>query len=244
MQKDQKSLRARNKCPPPSSWAGGRKSRSTGLCHSSNTAAFHRVSLVAPSCQVSVFGSFLHGNVCAIHASVWSCLSSSCVCGKHNQREKSMYPQAIKKPIAFIESKFSVEWCSESLFRPPEICDPFFYTHLFINHYFMLLNCMNHTFMNFISFWQIEEECIGLGLCPGARIGGDAVDGNVTISISRGDLMPAPIMGLWIYPGSLYKLYYILDLSNINIAQSWLIILAHFLYDWNISCRWLCNDSV
>lgn len=118
-----KTLRARSKCPPPGSRAGGRKSRSTGPCRPSNSAAFHCVSSAAPSCQVSVFGSFLCGNVCAICASVWSCFSSSCVCGKHNQREKSMYPEAMKKSIAFIESIFSPEWCRNSQFCLAAIYD-------------------------------------------------------------------------------------------------------------------------
>lgn len=63
-------------------------------------------------------------------------------------------------------------------------------------------------------------------------VGGVAADANVTVSIFWEDCVVVPIIISWLYPGSfplsLYEIYYILDLSNISISQSWLIILPHF----------------
>lgn len=73
-----------------------------------------------------------------IRASLWSCFASPRVCRKHNQREKSMCPQAIGKSIAFIESMNSIEWVSSSLFCRAEITQSHF-RHNFINFLYYVL---------------------------------------------------------------------------------------------------------
>lgn len=174
--------------PPAAEQEGGKVAQQ--VCVTSVTpAAFNRTSLAAPSCQVSVFGSFLCGNVCAICASIWSRFSSSGVCGKHNQREKSMYPQAIKKSIAFIESIFSAEWCRNSQLCPAAICriDPFF-PHSFICHSLFHKRLLkDHTsvkaFLIFVHLTQVWRVCVYMWVClyMGGSGGGAAADGNGTI---------------------------------------------------------------
>lgn len=93
------------------------KSRATGPCHCFLTVQLFTACprLLSPA-RYLFLDRFFVENVCAICASVWSCFSSSCVWGKHNQREKSMYPEAMKKSIAFIRAIFSAAWCRDSKF--------------------------------------------------------------------------------------------------------------------------------
>lgn len=74
--------------------------------------------LLCPSRYLSAFASFHCERACA---SIQSHFSSSCICGKRNQREKSMHPTAIKN--AFMESMFILELYRRSLLFPTAICE-------------------------------------------------------------------------------------------------------------------------
>lgn len=69
MQKDQKPLCTRNKCPPPSSRAGGRKSRSTGSCHSSLTLQLFTACpwLLCPARYLFLDPFFVEASVLSAH---------------------------------------------------------------------------------------------------------------------------------------------------------------------------------
>lgn len=99
MQKDQNpSARGTSVLLPAAEQEGGRVAQQ--VCVIPLTLFTACPWLLCPTRYLFLDPFFVETSVLSAHHSE-AAFSSSCVCGKHNQREKSMYPRAIKKINSF-----------------------------------------------------------------------------------------------------------------------------------------------